>query len=168
MLCTTTESQFIVGTFTNDFEITGSDTFHRRLITCGPPPGQITSRDECFRRWLDVWSGGEQNARLRLHIVCRTSRVTLSTVGCWFDARHMKKASEITSFHRQCQDWWALHHKIWRWRLCSTVGSSYGPPVEITIIEDVFPPFHANGDKKVLPPFCLNTEYHNLQSGKKT
>jgi hypothetical protein len=39
--------------------------------------------------------------------------------------------------------------------------------VEITIIEDVFPPFHANGDKKVLPPFCLNTEYHNLQSGKK-
>jgi hypothetical protein len=34
--------------------------------------------------------------------------------------------------------------------------------MEITIIEDVFPPFPAGGDKKVLSPFCLDTEYHNL------
>jgi hypothetical protein len=40
--------------------------------------------------------------------------------------------------------------------------------VEIAIIEDVFLPFHAGDDKKVLPPFWSGTEYHNLQSGGET
>jgi hypothetical protein len=80
---------------------------------------------------------------------------------------HAKKASEITSFHRRCQDWWALYRKIRRWCLCSTIASSYGPMAEITIIEDVFPPFPTNSDKKVLLPFCSDTEYHNLRSNRK-
>ena len=35
---TTTESLFTIGTFTNGFEITGGDTYHRRPIPAGPPP----------------------------------------------------------------------------------------------------------------------------------
>jgi hypothetical protein len=92
----------------------------------------------------------------------------LTTASRWSDARRAKKASKITSFHQWCQDWWALYRKIRRWHLCSTVGSSYGPAVEIAIIEDIFPPFPAGGDKKVLTLFCLDTEYHNLWSGEKT
>jgi hypothetical protein len=45
--CTTTESQFTARTFTNGFEITGGDMYHRRLMTYGAPPGQITGSDEC-------------------------------------------------------------------------------------------------------------------------
>jgi hypothetical protein len=92
----------------------------------------------------------------------------LTTAGRWSDAQRTKKASEITNFHRWCKDWWALHRKIRQWSLCNTIGSSYGPAVEITIIEDVFPPFHTGGDKKVLLTFCSGTEYHNLRSDGKT
>jgi hypothetical protein len=46
---TTTESQFTAGTFTNGFEITDGDTYHRRLMTYGAPPSRITGGDERFR-----------------------------------------------------------------------------------------------------------------------
>ena len=51
---TTTESLFTAGTFANGFEITGGDTYHRRLMTYGPPSRRITGGDERFRRRLGV------------------------------------------------------------------------------------------------------------------
>jgi hypothetical protein len=42
-IITNIESQFTAGTFTNGFEITGSDTYHRRLMTHGAPLGNNTN-----------------------------------------------------------------------------------------------------------------------------
>ena len=98
MHATTTESLINARTFTNGYETTGGDRYHRRLMAWGAPYRWSTNGEKCFRRRINIWSSGEHSVSLVSTSYVVQAVEHFSTASYLTTVRCTKKPAEIRRF----------------------------------------------------------------------